>query len=104
MTLRIGTLAPKLGWFDFSVSVPFSEPEYQSFNIFFSARNGAWTEELRLKKIQMKWVTAVRVTRASLKGDKMRSDEIYRAVDKEYPLASDGSVNLAEEPMALPSK
>ena len=61
-----------------------SEPE-QSYNIFFTARNGSFTQLLRLKKINGVWVSATKVTN--------RNNEIlHEQIDENYPTEADGSV------------
>ncbi len=55
------------------------------FNIFFSARNGFFTQLLRFKKIHGKWVYATKVERE----DKV----IYEKVDDEFPRTAEGNVD-----------
>jgi hypothetical protein len=44
-------------------SIPFSDASAQDFNVFFSARNGMWTELLRLRKTAGHGSKAIRVFR-----------------------------------------
>lgn len=61
-----------------------SEPE-QSYNIFFTARNGSFTQLMRLKKINGVWASATKVTN--------RNNEIlHEQIDEKYPTGADGNV------------
>ncbi|AQT58890.1 hypothetical protein [Cellvibrio sp. PSBB023] len=62
-----------------------SEPE-QSYNIFFTARNGSFIQELRLKKIYGVWVSATKIS---------NNDNVvlYEQIDKSYPKNSKGIVS-----------
>jgi hypothetical protein len=83
-------------WMDRSLSVPFSDEQAQDFNIFFSARNGIWTEKLRLRKVSGHWVQAVQVFFSPY----IRSGSpsipskkpAYESVAKEFPRDPDGAV------------
>jgi hypothetical protein len=55
----------------------------RGYNIFFSARNGSFSELLRLKKVQDKWKQAIQVTRDG--------KVIFEKVDDEYPRDSSGN-------------
>ena len=69
----------------------FPSSDRQSFNIFFSAHNGLWTEELRLRFVDGSWTRAVRVSR--LEGS--REASIWKRVDPKYPRPN-GKVDWAE--------
>ncbi|MFZ5994891.1 MAG: hypothetical protein ACOYU4_07900 [Thermodesulfobacteriota bacterium] len=56
----------------------------RNFNIFFSARNGLFTQLLRLKKINNKWVHATKVERDG--------KIIFEKIDGDFPRNSDASV------------
>ena len=58
------------------------------FNIFFSARNGMWTQFLRMRWKGDGWATAIKVMRGS--------QEIYRQVSDNFPRHEDGSVDWGE--------
>ena len=62
--------------------------ETRRWNIFFSARNGFFTQQLRMKKINGKWVKAIRVTRSAEKDVGVA----YEKVDDQYPCNSSGQV------------
>lgn len=57
----------------------------KSFNIFFSARNGMFSELLRLKKINNEWVSAMKVL-----GDEKT---LLKAVSDSYPKGSNGEID-----------
>ena len=61
-----------------------SEPK-QSYNIFFTARNGSFTQLLRLKKVNGAWVTATKVTNKN-------NEILHEQIDENYPKEADGSV------------
>ncbi|MEI1280632.1 hypothetical protein V6Z05_20040 [Leptospira venezuelensis] len=60
------------------------DPE-QAYNIFMTARNGSFTQMLRLKKIEGKWVSATRVKNSD-------NEILYERIDADYPLESSRSV------------
>lgn len=59
-----------------------------SFNVFFSARNGFWIEDLRLRLVNGDWKKAIQVFR----NDDPAQKPIFREVDKGYPTEPDGNV------------
>jgi len=63
-----GDLTAGLAWNNFSLRVPFSDPDKQDFNIFFSAKNGIWTELLRLRRVSSSLQTAIKVIRGDKDG------------------------------------
>ena len=65
-------------------TIPFNDPESQDFNIFFSARNGIWSEKVRLRKVHGTWVGAIAVTRPSKK-NRNSEDTIFEKIDKGFP-------------------
>ena len=76
-TLEVGELAPMFAWADTNSVIPFSNGESQDFNVFFVARNGAWTEELHLRKRPGGWVKALRVYQGTKR--------LLMCIDKDYP-------------------
>ena len=56
----------------------------RGFNIFFSARNGSFTQLLRFKKVNGKWVRATKVER--------ENELLYEKVDDEFPRTTEGGV------------
>jgi hypothetical protein len=60
------------------------------FNIFFSARNGLWTQLLRMLWVGDGWATANKVMRGS--------QEIYREVSANFPRQKDGSIEWEKSP------
>lgn len=56
------------------------------FNIFYSASNGTFCQELRLKNVGMgKWATATRVKRDN------SAEPLYEKIDPNFPLEADGT-------------
>lgn len=80
--ISIGNLIPSHGQMFHPVTL--GNGNTRSFNIFFSARNGSFTQLLRFKKIHGKWVQATKVERE----DKV----IYEKIDDEFPRTAEGNV------------
>ena len=64
----------------------------RDFNIFFGARNGFWSEELRLRLIGGKWLAASRVVRMEIGSKKKTPDKLFERIDKEFPRNAKGGV------------
>lgn len=62
--------------------------DYAKFNLFISARNGSFTEELRLRKVSGEWYSAFRLFKDHSDGS--RTSLMERAMEK-YPKAPDGN-------------
>lgn len=78
----IGTMLPKQ--FNNLCTVPMSNQESsKSFNIFFSARNGMFHEQLRLKKVNNEWESAIKVD---------REKTLLESVSENYPKNVTGEV------------
>lgn len=81
-TFSVGTLLPNQ--INNLCKLTISEQETsKNFNIFFSARNGMFHEQLRLKKINHEWVSALKVD---------RDKTLLEAVSDKYPRNDDGQV------------
>ena len=63
--------------------------ETRRWNIFFSARNGFFTQLLRMKKVDGVWKSAIRVTRDTGKG----SEVAFEQITDGYPRGADGAVD-----------
>lgn len=74
-TFSVGTMLPNQINTLFKLTVSEHENS-KSFNIFFSARNGMFYEQLRVKKINHEWVSAFKVD---------RKKTLLEAVDDKYP-------------------
>jgi hypothetical protein len=86
ITLNIGDLAKDTSESLPSI-VPFVNGPNESFNIFFSAHNGLWTENLRMRDVSGAWRSAIRVFRDRIgKQGKYESYNVFELVDPEYPL------------------
>lgn len=94
LVITIGNLAAGLTWYNRAISFPFSESQFQSFNIFFSARNGLWTEEIRLSKVDGAWATALRVT--GFQTNTSMGNQLYEEVDKTFPRQPDGTIDWTQ--------
>jgi hypothetical protein len=93
ITLNIDELQVGTGWFSSGFTIPFSDDRAQDFNVFFSARNGTWTEELRLRKVDNNWVKALRVWLAPIGLSKPSAKPVFEEVAKEFPRNLDGQVD-----------
>ncbi|WP_039918725.1 hypothetical protein [Cellvibrio mixtus] len=81
---HVGNMIPTQSNIVFAVDVKdYSE---LSFNIFFTARNGLFSQLLRIKKINDSWVSAI-------KGLNKDGDIIFEHVEELFPRDSSGNVN-----------
>jgi len=62
----------------------FFRTDRQRYNIFFSARNGSFDQNLRFVKVEGKWTVASRVLRDEI--------VIFEEVDPKFPRRDDGSI------------
>jgi hypothetical protein len=66
--------------------INFSNNEKQDFNLFFSGRNGLWTQLLRMRNVSGRWQSATKVTRSRLGNQGKYEDyPIFEKVDPQYP-------------------
>lgn len=65
--------------------IPLGTGNSRRFNVFFSARNGSFTQILRLKRINGVWRHALTVTR--------NNDLIHKDISDDYPRNVDGSID-----------
>lgn len=80
----IGTVLP--GYRDLG-RLSWPDRDTHDYNIFIYARNGAFTQNIRYRRVDEKWVIASRLW----KGNRM--DQIlWKKIDPEYPLDADGQV------------
>lgn len=84
--LRVGNLAKGNLTIKDDVRLPLSDKGQQGFNIFFSARNGMWTQILRLRLVHHKWTRAYKVVREA--GGK--TQVLRQFVDDEFPKDANG--------------
>lgn len=94
--VNVGSLTPG---FARGTAVTLQHPSGRDFNyyVFFVARNGAWTQQLRMKWIGNGWGVATRITGLS------KGEELYRNVTTNYPLGPNGDVEWQEAPAAMPT-
>lgn len=84
-TLRIGEVAPGLSRM-LPVELFIHHGDRRGWNVFFTARNGNWTQLIRMRRIGNEWRMATRVLRANGR------DIAFELVVDGYPLLPDGSV------------
>jgi hypothetical protein len=71
-----------------NVRFSFSDSGYQNFNVFFTARNGFWTQFIRWQRLPGdKWVQATKVMADN------STKTIYEEIDKEFPRNARGEVD-----------
>jgi hypothetical protein len=63
-----------------------------SYNVFFVARNGSWTQQLRMKWMGNGWSVATRISGLS------EGKELYRNVTPNYPLGPNSEVEWEDKP------
>ncbi|MGH9351721.1 MAG: hypothetical protein ACRD2G_06125 [Terriglobia bacterium] len=81
-------------WFREALVLPFSDGARQDFNVFFQARNGRWTEFLRLRRINDHWSSAIQVCRQyNADGSQVPREPIFEQVDRDYPRNDKGLVD-----------
>ena len=61
-----------------------------SWNLFFSARNGFFTELLRVRRVGNEWKTAVKVIRTPSSSNEQM---LFEKIDSGYPRSEDGQVD-----------
>jgi hypothetical protein len=66
------------------------DADRQNYNIFFSARNGFWSQALRFKRVSGSWKSATQVTKTILGSDE--PPLLYERIDPEFPLNEHGQV------------
>lgn len=58
----------------------------QSYNVFFTARNGSFTQLIRLKKVDGSWVSATKVTNRD-------NQVLHEKIDSNFPTDENGNVS-----------
>ena len=86
--MQVGRTWSKLDW-----SIPFTDEQSQDFNIFFSARNGVWTEKLRLRKVRDHWSNALQVWLSPLGTAKPPAKPILEKVANDFPRNAQGTID-----------
>lgn len=83
--LEFGTLVPR-----HAAAVPpleLGNGEGRNWNVFFTARNGGWNQELRLRKVDGAWRIATRVTRGE------NYDQVLLQADPAFPRDPEGHLD-----------
>lgn len=86
--LPIGDMAPSLGRTFNAVTL--GRAVKRDFNVSFTARNGSWTELMRFRLVNGKWLQAIRVQRGKPGGG---LEVLLKQIDYGYPRGSSGEVN-----------
>jgi hypothetical protein len=91
--LMVGNLTP--GFVARPIGAVLSHPSGQDFtyNVFYVARNGAWTQNLRMRWIGNGWATANRVFAGPGNFGGPGDKELFREVSANYPLDEKGEVD-----------
>jgi hypothetical protein len=87
----VGNMAAGLATVARGIRLPHHGKDLE-FNIFFSARNGIWTQFLRMRWVGNGWAMANKVMRGT--------QELYRETSTNFPRREDGSIDWDVEPAA----
>lgn len=92
VSLNLGNIGANLSYGP--IRWPFSPPG-KRYNIFFSAKNGIWSEQLRIRLVNNAWVSAVKVERLLMNRQQSKSTvvTIYQQVNPDFPRNSKGQVD-----------
>jgi hypothetical protein len=85
ISIDLHEMAPATSGLSESFVLPFSDESAQDFNVFFSARNGRWTELLRLRKVHGHWSSAVQVAWQYRIDRPVTQEPIFEQIDDDYP-------------------
>jgi hypothetical protein len=80
-TIQIGSLAAGSSGVLSGQTIPFSDRDSQDFTVEFSARNGFWTECLKLIRVRGEWTVAYRVVSRAKHGK-----TLLTFADKQFPM------------------
>ncbi|MBU8920743.1 MAG: hypothetical protein KOO63_02675 [Bacteroidales bacterium] len=69
----------------FRGEIPVNQLPKRGYNVFFTARNGAFSQLIRFAKTREGWAAAIKVTRDGR--------ELFEKVDDDYPLGEGGTVD-----------
>ena len=85
LNVQLGDLVPSFAkMFVATIPLP-AQADIARFNIFFIARNGAFTQLLRLRKVDGEWVSATKVEKDGIK----RHEQVH----PKFPRVSSGDVD-----------
>jgi hypothetical protein len=91
ITLSIGNMTPGFAMIT-GTRLPQTSGSTLNYNVFFVARNGSWTQLIRMRRIEGGWVTATKVVSGM-----DHPKEVIREVNNGFPLNADGDVNWDEK-------
>ena len=84
---RGGNLHPNSGFSVGTLQLP--NADEQDYNVFFIARNGHWTQELRFRRVAGRWKKATRVSWHNAGVD---DAPVYEQIDSDFPRNDKGEV------------
>jgi hypothetical protein len=87
---QIGSLTP--GFSTSTAALAHPSGRDLSYNVFFVARNGAWTQQLRMRLVGDGYAIANKITGLA------EGKEIFRDVSQNYPRGPDGEVEWERKP------
>lgn len=87
--MTVGTSSPM--W---NIRIPWSDSPSHAYNVFFSGRNGLWEQQVRLRRIDGRWVRATVVKKYTGK----KPQVLYLQIDELFPKNDKGQVNWDELP------
>lgn len=67
------------------------DTDEQDYNVFLNARNGFFTQLLRLRRVDGNWKVATQITKQLANGD--AGPILYQKVDEDFPLNERGEVD-----------
>jgi hypothetical protein len=87
LTITIGPQDIPVGMASFNARqhVPFNNHDKQDFNIFFSAKNGLWTELFRLRRINGNREIAIKVEGRPGMNVPFSTHKLYEQISKDFP-------------------
>jgi len=88
--MRVGNLAAGQASLLGSVQI---DSDSTNWNLFFDARNGFWTELLRIRRVGAELKYAIKVKRNSKTGE---AETVFEKVDPGYPQTEAGQVDWGE--------
>lgn len=77
-------------------TIPFTDPNAQDFNVFFTARNGSWTQLLRLRWVGGIWQYATRVLIDQSQAHHVKNP-VFESISPNYPRTATGEVDWRTE-------
>jgi hypothetical protein len=92
IAIGVGSLGSSTVFTKMDQPLTLEEKDYD-FSVFFTARNGFWDEDLRLRRLKDHWAQAIRVHREETKDKKLVFRLVKERVDRDYPRLPNGTVD-----------